>query len=145
MLPVIHQSIALSAHITHGEYEGLWPSDCGAVFGAVSGRKATKSPARGIAKRDLSCIDARCPFFNPIGASAGGWGARAFLRGVIPDCGPPLPFTLTIVACSTGPPLSLQGLCLFTHLRLNASGLHRSDPFGMIGGNVSGDESHLRV
>ena len=61
MLPSIHQSIALSAHITHGEYEGLSPSDCGAVFGAVSGRKATKSPARGIAKRDLSRIPRRTP------------------------------------------------------------------------------------
>ena len=42
---------------------------------------------------------------NPIGASAGGWGARAFSRGVIPDRGPPLPFTLATVAGSTGRPL----------------------------------------
>ena len=53
MLPIIQQSIALSAHITCGEFEGLSPSDCGAVFGAVRGRKATKSPARGIAKTSL--------------------------------------------------------------------------------------------
>ena len=45
-----YQSTALSAHITRGEFEGLLPSDCGAIFGAVSGREATKSPARGIAK-----------------------------------------------------------------------------------------------
>ena len=43
-------------------------------------------------------------FINPIGASAGGWGTRAVLKGVIPDHGPALPFTLATVAGSTGPP-----------------------------------------
>ena len=46
-------------------------------------------------------------FIDPIGAPAGCWGARAFFRGVILDRGPPLPFTLTTVAGSTGPPLPL--------------------------------------
>ena len=41
-------------------------------------------------------------FINPIGSSAGGWGARALFRGVIPDRGPPLPSTVATVAGSTG-------------------------------------------
>ena len=74
-------------------------------------------------------------FINPIGASVQVYFHDSWTLSQNQKL--PLPVTLATVAGSTGPPLPLQDAYQSNHLRLNASGGHRRDPFGIVGGNIN--------